>query len=178
MATTKAQKQQILASLTEEFKTAGSAVFTTYSGLTVSQFESLRRELREADVRVVVAKKTLINLAAKAAGFEEIPAENMEGPIAVAFAHGDELAAAQALHKFGKKNEQVTLTGGVMDGAQLSTAEVRQLATLPSREGLLGQLVGLLASPMRGVAGIGHSILSGTARVLSEIEKKKAADAA
>jgi len=178
MAVTRQQKEAILEGLTEEFKTAGAAVFHSFIGMTVSQSEALRRSLREQGVRMIVAKKTLIQLAAKNAGLPEIPAESLTDAVAVSFAHEDELAAAQSVFKFGKDNDKVQLLGGLMDGAMVSKAEINQLATLPSRDQLLGQLVSVLIGPVRGMAGVGHGIISGFVRALSEVEKKKAAEAA
>jgi large subunit ribosomal protein L10 len=177
MPVTKAQKAEILVALENEFKTAKAVAFTGYIGLTVADIQALRRDLRAEDVKLIVAKKTLIKLAAKNAGQPEPTDEIMAGPVAVAFAHGDELAAAQGLHKFSKDHEQVQLLGGILEGELLNQATIRQLAALPNREGLIGQLVGLLASPLRGIAGVGHSVLAGFVRALAEIEKKKAAEA-
>lgn len=178
MAITRQKKEQILAELVEEFKTAGAAVFHTYQETTVQDIETLRKSLREKGVRMFVAKKTLMQLAAKEAGLPEIPEEALVDAVAVSFAHEDELAAAQELHTFGKENEQIQLLGGLMDGEMFGTAEIRKLATLPSRDQLLGQLVSVLIGPVRGMAGVGHGLVSGFVRALSEVEKKKAAEAA
>ncbi len=178
MAVTKAQKTAILKDLTAEFKTAKSSTFTTYSGLSVGELQELRRKLRADGARLIVAKKTLIQLAAKEAGLPEIPADTMAGPIAVAFAHEDELAAAQALHSFGKDHEQVTLTGGILESEHLDKAAINQLAVLPSKQALLGQLVSVLVGPLRGFVGVGQGVISGFVRALDAVEKKKAASEA
>ncbi len=178
MAVTKAQKTAILADLTEQFQTAKSTTFTTYSGLTVGEMQELRRSLRADGARLVVAKKTLIQLAAKEAGLPELAATALEGPIAVAFAHEDELAAAQALHTFSKDHDQITLTGGILDGETLSKAAINQLATLPSKSALLGQLVSVLIGPVRGFVGVGHGVVSGFVRVVDAVAQQRAASEA
>ncbi|MFA5352451.1 MAG: 50S ribosomal protein L10, partial [Candidatus Gracilibacteria bacterium] len=86
----------------------------------------------------------------------------------------DELAGLQVLYKFGKENEKVSLLGAYFDGEVLGKTQALALAQLPSKEILLGQLVGLLASPMRGVAGAGYQVIAGFARVVDAIAQKKA----
>lgn len=175
MPITRAQKVVILAALTKEFETSASAMFATSSGLSVADSMKLRRVLHAKGVKLIVAKKTLIKLAAKNAGKGEIPDSSLPGAIAVAFAHEDELAAAQELHTFGQTHESVKLTGGVYDGEVLGATAVKQLATIPSKQALVGQLVGLFASPMRGIAGVGYQTLAGFARAIDAIAKKQAA---
>lgn len=174
MAVTRAKKEQILAALTKEFETAGSAVFATSSHLSMADTTKLRRQLHAKGVKLVVAKKTLIKLAAKNAGKPEISDDILPGAIAVAFAHEDELAAAQELHAFGKDNEAVKLTGGVYDGEVLNGAKIKQLATIPNKQTLVGQLAGLLLSPIRGIAGAGYQTIAGLARSLDAVAKKQA----
>lgn len=177
MAITKQKKSQILADLEEEFKTAKSTAFTSYSGITVAQIQELRQRLREASARMVIAKKTLIQLAAKNAGLKEIPAESMEGPVAVVFSHEDEMAGLQILHKSKKDFEQVEIIGGVFDGEVLDKAKAQQLAKLPGKEALLGQIVGLLAAPLRGFVGVGSSLVGGFVRVVNGVKEKQEANA-
>lgn len=177
MAVTKEKKIQILANLEEEFKNSNSVAFSAYRGSTVADLMELRRMLREAGVSFVVAKKTLIKLAAKNAGLKEIPEESLEGPVAAVFSHDDELAGFQLLKKFGKKNEAIELLSGIFDGEVLDKAKVEALASLPGKQALIGQLVGLLAAPLRGIAGVGHSVVAGFVRALSEVQKKKASEA-
>lgn len=175
MATTRAKKAEILSELTEEFKTAGAAVFHSYIGLTVGDITSLRRALHDKGVKMVVAKKTLMRLAAKNAGLKDIPEEALTDAVAISFAHGDELAAAQEVYAFGKEHEQVKILGGMFEGEMMGTAQAMQLATLPGRQALLGQLVSVMVGPIRGFAGVGHQVIASAVRALSEIEKQKAA---
>jgi large subunit ribosomal protein L10 len=177
MATTKLKKAEILTKLKDQFGRAKSVTFATYSGLTVAEISVLRRQLRATGNELVVAKKTLMKLAAKENGLPEPTDAALEGVVAAFFAYEDELAAPQALHEFSKQSDKVALVGGILDGELLGKAKINQLATLPNKTGLMGQLVGLLASPMRGFAGVGYGVLAGFARVLAEVEKKKATEA-
>lgn len=174
MAVTRAKKAEILAALQKEFESANSAVFATSSELTVADSTQLRRKLNEKQVKLMVAKKTLIKLAAKNAGKGEITDDLLPGAIAVAFSHGDELAGAQELYAFAKDHESVKLTGAVYDGEILNSTAVNQLATIPGKQALLGQLAGLLLAPLRGIAGAGYQTMAGLARALDAAAKKGA----
>ncbi len=177
MAITKAKKTEILADLENEFKTSASVAFTAYTGITVSEIQDLRTKLRESDARMIIAKKTLIKLAAKNAGFKDIPDESLEGPVAAVFSHGDELAGLQIIEKSKEEYEQLEVLGGVFDGEVLDKAKAQQLAKLPGKQALLGQIVGLLISPLRGFVGIGGGLLSGLVRTLDGVREKKASEA-
>ncbi|MFH0776630.1 MAG: 50S ribosomal protein L10 [Patescibacteria group bacterium] len=177
MAISKSQKAAILAALEAEFKSAASVAFTAYTGITVAAIRDLRKRLRAGEAKMIIAKKTLIKLAAKNAGLKEIPAESLEGPIAAVFSHGDELAGLQILEKAKSDFKQIEILGGVFDGEVLDKAKAQQLAKLPSRDALLGQIVGLLASPLRGFVGVGNQVLSGFVRALDAIREKQNAQA-
>lgn len=177
MAITKSKKSEILADLEQEFKDSKSVAFTAYTGITVSQIQDLRSKLREGEARMIIAKKTLIRLAAKNAGLKEIPAESLEGPIAAVFSHGDELAGLQILENSKKDFQQIDILGGVFEGDVISKSAAQQLAKLPSKDALIGQLVGLFAAPMRGFVGVGSALVGGFVRALDAIREKKAAEA-
>ncbi len=176
MAITKSKKTEILAELESEFKNSKSAAFTTFAGTTVADIQKLRTQLREGDARMFVAKKTLIRLAAKNAGMKAIPDESMEGPIAIVFSHEDELAGFQILEKSKKEFETIDILGGFFDGEVLDKSKANQLAALPSKTELLGQIVGLLASPLRGFVGVGSQIVGGFVRVLDGVREKKSTE--
>jgi len=177
MAIAKAKKSEILADLENEFKTSGSVAFTAYTGITVKDIQSLRSKLREGDARMIIAKKTLIKLAAKNAGLKEIPDESLAGPVAAVFSHGDELAGLQLLEKSKKEFKQLEILGGVFDGEILGKEKAQQLAQLPSKDALIGQVVGLFAAPLRGFVGIGSNLVGGFVRVLNGIREKQEANA-
>lgn len=176
MAITKSKKTEILSELEAEFRDSKSAAFTAFTGITVGDIQKLRTQLREGDARMFVAKKTLIRLAAKNAGMKAIPDESMEGPVAVVFSHEDELAGFQILEKSKKELEQIDILGGFFDGEVLDKSKANQLAALPSRDALLGQIVGLLASPLRGLVGVGGQMLGGFVRVLNGVREQKSSE--
>jgi len=159
MAITRQQKEIILADLVEKFKTSKSVMFSRNTGLSVADTQDLRTLLRESGVSLHVAKKTLIKMAAKEAGYAEIPAEALEGSIAVAFSFEDEIAAAGIIYKVSKTNENITLTGGILDGDVFGPEKALQLASIPSREELLAKLVGSMKAPISGFHGVLHGVM-------------------
>ncbi len=176
MATSRSKKEEQLAKLQEGLKSAKGVVFAGYSGLTVAQMSDLRRVLRADEVEFMVAKKTLVRKAASELGLKEIPAELLAGQIGVAFSAADEVAPARLTHNFAKKNEAMELRGGIMNGALLSEAEVKNLATLPSKEELLAKVVGCMIAPVRGFVGTSAGVVSGFVRTLDAIREQKPAE--
>ncbi len=139
-----------------------AALLTEYRGLKVAELGELRASLRGSSTEYRVLKNTLTSIAVREAGYEDLVGL-LQGPTAVAFVHGDPVQAAKDLAEFARTHPALVVKGGVMDGRVLDAAEVRQLATLESREVLLARMAGLLqasaqrtvnllAAPLRQVA--------------------------
>ncbi len=175
MAVTKAQKEETLKDLVEKMKNAKSVVFSQFHGLNVNDMHSLRDSMREKGVSFKVAKKTLIKLAAKEAGFDEIPGESLDGPVAVAFSMEDELAAAKLIYETSKKVEGLKLLGAIFEGKILSISEAKELAMLPGKDELLAKFVYILKSPIQGFHGVLNNTISGFVRVLDAVREKQEA---
>jgi large subunit ribosomal protein L10 len=160
MAISRSQKEELLQELIDKFKQSQSVVFAEYRGLTVKDVARVRSELRAQGVEYKVAKKTLIRLAAKEAGFGDIPTEYMEGPVSAVFSMNDAVTGPKVIFNLGKELEGLKLLGGVMGSQILSPKEANQLAQLPSRTELLAKLVGSMNAPISGF----HGVLHGTMR--------------
>lgn len=173
MALTKEQKSEILTDLIQNIKESKSVVFADFQGLSVKDMKDLRSKMREKGVNYKVAKKTLIKLAAKEAGFEEIPSEVLEGPVGAAFSMEDEISAAKLIHQFAKKNKNLKLRGALFEGRVLSFEETKQLALLPGKEELLGKFVYLIKYPVQGFHGVLNNTLAGFVRALDAIKEQK-----
>jgi large subunit ribosomal protein L10 len=122
-----------------------------------------------------VGKKTLMKIAAKGAGLPALEEAPLEGPVACIFSFGDPLTGAQIAFKFGKDHPQVAILGGVFDGKLLSKQEAMAMATMPSREVLLATFAMMLRSPLVQFASMCSAPLSGFARSMGELAKKKPA---
>ncbi|MBI4975073.1 50S ribosomal protein L10 [Candidatus Peregrinibacteria bacterium] len=173
MAVSKSKKQGILDALKGQMKDAKAVVFADYQGLSVKDLKALRRLLTDKGVEIKVAKKTLIKLAAKDAGYLDIPDNVMEGPVAVAFSMESEVAAAKCLNEFAKKNQNLKLRGALFGGKILSIAETKVLATIPSKEELISKFIYLIKYPVSGFHGALHGVLSGFVRALNAVREKK-----
>ncbi len=141
------QVQEIAA----KFQAAASVVVVDYRGLSVAQVTELRKQLREAGVEFKVYKNTLTRRAAETAGVEAIN-EFLTGPNAVAFSNEDVVAPAKIINEFAKKNEALEIKAGIIEGTIASVEDVKALAELPSREGLLSMLLSVLQAPVRNFA--------------------------
>lgn len=153
MAITKAKKGQILKDLEEKFSRAKSIYFAENKGLSVKDVTLLRKKLHDSGADFVVAKKTLMKLAAKNQKLPEITDEVLTGPIAAVISYDevDLIAPSKMVKDFGDKAEnKVVLTGGIMEGRLLDKAEAIELASLPSKLQLLARLVGSMKSPLTG----------------------------
>ncbi len=167
MAVTKEKKAEQLQELVDKFGRSKTVVFADYRGLDVKSISDLRGELRKGDAEAKVAKKTLIQLAAKENKITDIPAEAMEGPVAAVFSYEDEMAGIQIVYKFAKGNENLKLLGGIIDGKVVGPDVIKQYAQLPSKEELIAKLIGSMNSPLSGTVGLLGNIVGGFVRVLN-----------
>ena len=138
-------KKGVVADIKEKFEKAQSAVLVDYRGLNVAEVTDLRNQLRKAGVEYAVLKNTMINLAVKDMNLDDMK-PHLEGPTAVAFGYEDAVAPAKILSEFAKKNKNVTIKCGVVDGAYLDEKGVQALANTPSREVLIAKIMGSMMS--------------------------------
>jgi large subunit ribosomal protein L10 len=172
MAVTRQEKEATLSSITEELKNARGVVFAEYRGMTVKEIDALRKMLRKENVTYKVIKITLLKKALEALG---IKTENLKynGPVAVAISNDEETAPARILKNASKDQPKLVIDGGVFNNEIVGTDIIIKLATLPTKEQLLGQLLSVLNGPARGLV----TVLSGNTRnllnVLNAIKDKK-----
>lgn len=174
MAKTKEQKQAQVDALVSNLKESKSAVFANFQGLTVQETEELRAKCRENGIIFTASKKTLVGRAFEEAGIDA-DATSFDGGVAVAFGMEDEVAPAQVVAGFAKDHEVVTLFGGILEGAFIASEKVVALSKLPSKQQLLGQLVGTLNAPMSGFANVLAGNLRGLVTVLGAVKDQKEA---
>ncbi|MFC5590217.1 50S ribosomal protein L10 [Sporosarcina soli] len=144
-------KQAVVGEISDKLKASASVVVVDYRGLNVSQVTELRKQLREAGIDFKVYKNSMTRRAAEAAGLEGLN-EYLTGPNAIAFSNEDVVAPAKILNDFAKQNDKLEIKAGVIEGAIATEADVKALAELPSREGLLSMLLSVLQAPMRNFA--------------------------
>ncbi len=151
MSTVLEAKKAVVTEIADKMKASASMVVVDYRGLNVAQATELRKQLREAGVEFKVYKNSMARRAAEASGLEGLN-EHLTGPNAIAFSTEDVIAPARVLNNFAKDNEALEIKAGVIEGSIASVEEVKALATLPSREGLLSMLLSVLQAPMRNFA--------------------------
>jgi len=172
MAITRKQKEAQVKALTQKMSGAKSLIFAHYIGLTVGEVSELREKLRVANAEMKVAKKTLIKLAAKAAGLPDLSDDLLNGPVSVIMTQEDPLSGAQVAFAFSKGHDKVKLIGGVFDGKILNAAQALEFAKMPGRQQLLGIFAMMIRSPLTSFAGAISAPLTGFVRATSELAKK------
>jgi large subunit ribosomal protein L10 len=151
----KADKEKVVADLTEKLRGAETMIVADYRGLTMPQIDALRTKLIESGARFTVVKNTLTRRAAEAAGADALLAL-LEGPSAIAFVEsdGDAVAVAKALADSARDTKVLEIRGGVMQGRVITGDDVDALAKLPPLDVLRGQVIGAVIAPLNAIAGL------------------------
>ena len=162
------QKAAVIEEVAGYINEADAVFAVDYRGISVPQAAELRTRLREADASFRIVKNTLTERAADKAGADGLK-EFLQGPTAMTFVRGDAAMAAKALRDFRRATQLLEFKGGWMNGAPLTPDEVDAIAQLPSRDVLYGRLVGMVASPITGLAAAMGGLIGGLARQLQAI---------
>ena len=157
------QKKPVVAEISEHIADAQSVVLVNYSGLTVAQDTQLRKELREAGVVYKVYKNTMMNFAFQGTPCEDL-CKHLDGTNALAISKDDATAPARIIAKFAKTAPKLELVAGVVEGGYYDQNGIKALVEVPSREVLLGRLLGSMQSPVANFA-----------RVIKQIAEKEEA---
>lgn len=146
------EKQAIVASLTETLQSASSGVLVDYKGITVAEDTALRAELRENGVEYSVVKNTLLRRAADNVGLSELD-EVLNGTTSIAISKDDPIAPMRIINKYAKQmGDRFNIKAGFMDGQVLPLEDIAALAELPSKDGLVAQLLGMMLAPITSLA--------------------------
>jgi large subunit ribosomal protein L10 len=170
------QKAATIDEIAGEIEAAQAIFAVDYRGISVPQAAELRVKLRDADATFRVVKNSLTERAADKAGAEQLK-ELLAGPTALTFVRGDAALAAKAVADYARVTGLLPFKGGVMDSQPVSAQEIGQIARLPSRDVLYGQLVGLVASPIGGLVRTLNALISGLAIALGQVAEKRGGEA-
>jgi large subunit ribosomal protein L10 len=162
------EKRQAVADFSKNVEGFQSVVLTHYRGLTVEQINTLRRRFREEKISYHVVKNTMMKLAAKGTDLEKLN-DYFKGPTAIAISHGDPISLAKILSEFVKTQPKLEIKIGLIQGRVIPPDEIKALATMPSREILLAQILGGIQVPAQELAGV---ILSGLRQVVGVIQAR------
>ncbi len=179
MAITRAAKEQAVDTLTGDLGRIKLAVMADYRGLSVSEVEELRHNLREQGMTYRVTKNTLLRIALKNnEALASIDPSAFKGPMALAIGFDDEVAPAKVIFQYAKAHDALEVVGAITgDGKLLSAAEVKALSQLPSREQLIAQVVGTIAAPLTGFVGVMAGNVRSIVTLLSALQEKRAEQA-
>jgi large subunit ribosomal protein L10 len=169
----RAAKQNAITELSGAFKASNTVVVAHYSGLTVTQMQTLRKQMKLAGAKVKVAKNRLAKIALKDTDAASL-ASLLKGPTVLAFS-GDPIAAPKVAVDFAKANEKFVILGGTMGKTALDLNGVKALAALPSLDELRAKIVGLLVAPATKIAQLTNAPAGKVARVIQAYASKSAA---
>ena len=164
---TRAIKADEIASLSEKFGRSKAAFLVDFKGMTVEQVTTLRKKLVPVEAEMKVVRNTLAVRALMDHPKSQVLSDSFVGNNAVVFAYSDASASAKALTDFAKDVELLQVKVGVMDGTKLDAKGIKALASLPSKEVLRAQLLGLMQQPMAKFVGTLNAVPSGFVRVLA-----------
>ena len=167
------EKIQLASFVSTLIKESDFLFFISYKGLTVSQFTELRNNLYSVDARCHVLRNSLIRLAFANSKIDLPSHISFNGGTAAVFGDGDPSSAAKVIEKFGKESEAVGFKAAVLDGGVLDAVDAAQIAALPSKEVLIGQVLGVLQAPMVNLASVFNAKLSSLVYVLQAYTEKK-----
>ena len=172
MAISKDKKTTLVADLTELLQNSKSTVYARYQGLTVAELQELRAAAREADVKIKVVKNRLVRVAMnEIAAYTDTDTTGLTGQLLYAISSSDEIMPAKVLANFAKTHEALKLIGGFSDlGATLSEADIKNLATMPTKNEMIAQVVATLLSLVNDVISATAGSLSG---IISGLEQAK-----
>lgn len=168
-----AEKNTTVSDLSQKMSQADAIFLADFSGIDVAAVTQLRRSLREAGVDYQVVKNRLAKLAATDAGLDSL-GQYLQGPTAMAFVKDDPVAPAKILQKFIDDGGKLAIKSGYVDGQILTSEAVGQLAKLPSREELIGKLLGSVQSPLYGFSAVLNGLLRGVVLALAAVRDQKA----
>lgn len=174
MNRTKAQKQEMVTTLAQQVARSQTIYVTDFTGLNVAHITDLRRRLRAVGVEYVVVKNTLARRALtesqrQQGGLEE----HLAGPTALVLAGADPVGAAKVLADFAKEFEKPAIKIGLVEGKPVSSAQVKSLAALPSKQQLLAQLGGAFQAPMAGFLGVLNGLLYSMVGALEALKEQR-----
>lgn len=151
------QKQVIIDEIKDKFERAESAVVIDYIGITVAEADSMRKKLREANVDYTVYKNTLVKRAIAGTEYEAL-ADILEGPSGFAFSYDDATAPARVLSESIKAYNKMEFKGGIVEGTYYNKDDIKQIASIPSREVLISKFMGSIQSPIANFARVVQQI--------------------
>lgn len=175
MPKTRQQKIDTVANFSEKLGRAKSVVLADYKGLTMSQLSDIRQKIAGLDSEFTITKNNLLQISLKDSKIDADP-KLLVGPTATLFSYEDEISPIKVLTKALKDFGIGSVKGGFLDGEELSAQQVQKLASLPTKDELLGKVVGALGSPLYGIVSVLQGNLRNLVYTLDQIRLRQLAD--
>jgi len=172
---TKEKKQEVVADLIDRIREASSLYFVDFSGMSVTEDQAFRRELREKGVGIKVAKNTLILRALAEVGGYEIEEKKLFGQTALVFGMNDAIAPAKIIRQFFEKSDRPKLKLAVVEGQVFDGSQLKAVAELPTREDMIASIIGSIHAPISGIHGAINAVMRDVVMLIEEVAKKRAA---
>lgn len=169
---TRAEKDQDIAGLNDDFKNTSHALVVSFQGLPVDKDWELRRALQAAQLNYRVVKNTIGRRAVEGTPLESLK-DHFKGMTAVAYSDTDPVGLAKVLSKFAKENAKLTFKAGVVEGRAINVKDIEALATMPSKEELISKLMYVLNAPAQGIAVALNGVARNLAVVVQQIAEKQ-----
>jgi large subunit ribosomal protein L10 len=166
-----AEKAQTVELAKEWYSRASGVVFADYRGLKVQEIQQLRSDLRKKGAELHVVKNTLFRIAA-GEDFEKLPAEYHNGTTAYAFVFENEAEVAKSLLDFARTSKKLVVKGGLFGGRAVTSKEVEAISTLPPKEVLISQVIGLVAAPLANLVGTIEALYADPIRTIAAVADK------
>lgn len=173
MSKTRVQKEEIVVTMTDKLGRSKAVVFADYKGMTMPQLQELRKQLKDQGAEFSITKNTLLGIALKDSGRSLTDDAVLEGPVATLFAYDDEITPIKTLVDALKKGGIGKVKAGFFGNDFMDATGVGRMAALPSKQELQGQLVGVLAAPIKGLVTVLNGNIRGLAVVLDQIRISK-----
>jgi large subunit ribosomal protein L10 len=167
-----AQKEAFVEDFTGKLKEAKGLYLADFTGMDVATVTALRDDLRGKGVHYIVVKNTLLRLACHNTGMDAL-VPFLEGPTALAYSTESEMEPARALVTFAKEHARPVIKAGIIGERLYSMEEVLQLAALPGRQELLGQVLGTIVAPLSSFLAAVNALLASPAQLTDALEKKQ-----
>ncbi len=166
------QKEAVVKNISGQLKESNASFLIDYKGLSVAQLQSLRSNLRQFDGVIKITKARLMKIAAQEIEGIDGFRGNFKEQVGLVFVKGEVPAVAKELVEFSKKNEQLDIVSGFFESKTMTREQIGYLASLPSREVLLGQLVGTLQAPVAKFARLLNQMIVRLVYSLDQVAKK------
>lgn len=169
------KKKQIVEDLISRLEKATGVYLVDFTTMNVEQVNNFRSELRAVEAEYVVVKNTLIEKALEKVEGKEIPAEKLKGQSGVVLAYDDPTVPSKVIKKAFDADEKPKLKAALLDGQLFDGSQLKQIATLPSKEDMIAGIMGSLSAPASGIAGTMGALIRDIASMIEEVAKKREA---